>query len=762
VTGAGAFELDPEAQARAWCDRVWDDRQGWAVFAFGVGGHFTGTGSYEFGRFEERPVRWPADRERVLREAFARAGDDDVFVSPYLRSSNQRRKATALPSRVLYAEVDDIDRVRGFESKFVGPGGLVVSSGHGLHVYLSLPDELDPADLEHWNRRPALRLEADAGWDASKLLRLPGTLNLKDRALCGNPLPVRLVEFTPLSRDLTLDELDALLPLAEPAHRTTVAVEPEPLPEPLPLPIATRIRETPNDDRSKQSFAFVGACRDAGLSDGQTLAAALKHEPTVAKYGARVTEEVARSLSKLASANGARSTVQAPAEHGAGVALADVLSAVRKYLDVTPDESAYIIVSLAVAVAKELDDEEPLWVILAGASGSGKTEAIRLPALVADARVDELTRAGLLSYAPGRKARRTGLLARIPSVAFATISDFSTVVTMGDREARARMFGMLRVVYDGRVYRSIGGAPASQGDALEWEGHLTLLAGATNAIDTHLSFEAALGERLLLFRVDESDADRARRRTVFSTDRERVPELRKHAQELAATLVLHAREQIPKRLSDETRDAIVDAAVFCAHARTGVQFEGTGKYRVPVGYPAPEEPMRLAGQLYRLARCLVALGLTESQAAALAIRAACDSVPLARFKALREVADSELATVSSVWRAIGRGNRWGAKWELMALEAIGMVEVDGNPDDPAATCAYTLADQYRGVYESVGSPYASPLSSALSVPLNAESQRESPTLSYTCVTGDTSGAEEGEPRPSPSPATRTRQTEPSA
>jgi hypothetical protein len=50
---------------------------------------------------------------------------------------------------------------------------------------------------------------------------------------------------------------------------------------------------------------------------------------------------------------------------------------------------------------------------------------------------------------------------------------------MGDREARARMFGALHVIYDGRLYRSIGGQPAGDGDELELEGHLTLLAAAT-------------------------------------------------------------------------------------------------------------------------------------------------------------------------------------------------------------------------------------------------------------------------------------------
>jgi hypothetical protein len=391
-----------------------------------------------------------------------------------------------------------------------------------------------------------------------------------------------------------------------------------------------------------------------------------------------------------------------------------VLEAARRYLDVTQDESGYLVAALAVAVSKQLDDEDPLWMILAGASGSGKTEAIQLPALVADSRVDELTRAGLLSWTKDKKPRRSGLLTQIPSSAFVTISDFSTVVTMGDREARARMFGILRVVYDGRVTRALGGQPAGQDEVLDWEGHLTLLAGATHVIDTHFSHEAALGERWLIFRVEESDAARARSRALFSVKREQIPEARRRAQELARELVLSARRRIPRQLGEAARDRILDAATLCAHARTGVTFEGTGRNRVPIGYPAPEEPMRLAGQLDRLARCLIALGLAEEQAAAFAVRAACDSVPLARFRALREVAESPEATVASVHRAIGRGNRWGAKWELIALEAIGMVEVEGTPEDedPKAIRVYRLAEQYQEVYESVGSFYT-PLSLTL-------------------------------------------------
>ena len=190
--------------------------------------------------------------------------------------------------------------------------------------------------------------------------------------------------------------------------------------------------------------------------------------------------------------------------------LKDVLSAVRRYMDVGPGEDAFIRAVLAAAVSKELTDEEPLWLMLVGAPSSGKSEAIHLLDELADLRVDELTRAGLLSWGlGGKKAKPSGILTKIPPNSLLTVTDFSTVVTASDREGRARMFGMLRVVYDGHVYRGIGGEPAGDGDQLEWSGHLTLIAAATPAVDTHTSFEGALGERWLTLRLPESDAARA-------------------------------------------------------------------------------------------------------------------------------------------------------------------------------------------------------------------------------------------------------------
>jgi hypothetical protein len=226
-----------------------------------------------------------------------------------------------------------------------------------------------------------------------------------------------------------------------------------------------------------------------------------------------------------------------------------------------------------------------------------------------------VTRAGLLSWTPGRKPKRTGLLARSRPSHIVTISDFSTVVTMGDREARARMFGILRVVYDGRVYRSIGGQAATESDALEWEGHLTILAGATHSIDTHLSFEAALGERWLLFRVAESTPSEPALERCSRPTASECPNCDEERRISRGSWCSRLGRCIPGRLSDQTRNVLVDAATLCAHARTGVPFEGTGRYRVPIGYRLRRNQMRLVGQLVRLARCLMALGLTEEASA---------------------------------------------------------------------------------------------------------------------------------------------------
>jgi AAA domain-containing protein len=294
---------DRRTQAQRWTGAVWGKQFGYFLSAYGIGGHFDDQGKYEFKSFHQRPGRWPDDRDRFLNEALERAERDDVFVAPYLRSVPDRKKGSALPSDVLYADLDeapDGQLMTPGGVLLLGPGGLLVSSGLGRHVYARLPEELEPDELEVLNRHLAFALGADAGWSENKVLRLPGTFNHKPRARGGASVPVELLAFRPALKDWTPSELVDLLGPALPTVNLNGAgetVEPV-MPEEVPPHLRDRLQEEPGD-RSEQHFAFVAACIEAGLSDAEVIALALEHRPTKLKYEDRAAAEIARSLAKL-------------------------------------------------------------------------------------------------------------------------------------------------------------------------------------------------------------------------------------------------------------------------------------------------------------------------------------------------------------------------------------------------------------------------------------------------------------------------------
>src|SRR5262245_23706788 len=103
----------------------------------------------------------------------------------------------------------------------------------------------------------------------------------------------------------------------------------------------------------------------------------------------------------------------------------------------------------------------PVWLLLVGAQGSGKSEILEL--FVDLDRVfptAEVTVAGLLSgvgvqdRAPGAKG---GLLREIGSerVGFILAKDFGTVLNM-NAESRLQTFAALREIYDGSYTRRLG------------------------------------------------------------------------------------------------------------------------------------------------------------------------------------------------------------------------------------------------------------------------------------------------------------------
>lgn len=343
--------------------------------------------------------------------------------------------------------------------------------------------------------------------------------------------------------------------------------------------------------------------------------------------------------------------------------LATLLAAMRAYLAL--DEIDHILFTLAVAIASYLDGD-PLWGLLVGAPSSGKTEALRMLDDFADEHLGEITVAGLLSWSKGRKPEKRGLLARRPGRVFATIGDLSTMLAMSDRGSRDMLYSLLRRAYDGSVHRDIDGP-----EQLRWEGRLTLLAASTPSVDVYASHSDALGPRWLYLRLPSTDAKQRRDASRKARDGGlTLAEHRSRVRVLANAIVREAKGRLREQgsIGELLGDQIDDAALIACLGRASVPRDGYGRREI-IGMPTVEEPPRIAGQLDKLARALLALGLNEKDTGALCRRAALDSMPRERLACLEALAGGEPLSQSAVARYAGC-NRNVARRALEELAAI--------------------------------------------------------------------------------------------
>lgn len=338
------------------------------------------------------------------------------------------------------------------------------------------------------------------------------------------------------------------------------------------------------------------------------------------------------------------------------------LDQLKTYVHLTDD--GHIMFALAVAVSSELDGD-PLWGMIVGPPSGGKTEAIKCLDTIADEHVDDITGPALLSWMPGKNPRPAGILTRIPSRAFVTISDFSTVLATSDRGGRDTLFALLRRAYDGHVVREVGNSPRP----LTWTGRLTLLAAVTPAIDNFSSHADALGPRWLYYRLPETDnahkkATVRKRRTIAGLD-----DLQTEAKRRATALVQAARRRVRDvELDDDMYDQLEDAAMLTCLGRAAVPRNAYGKREID-GIPIVEEPARITGQVVALAKSLLAIGVPRRQALVLAGRAALDTVPQARLACLYQLANGEPLTVSEIRRRTGL-HRHVARRALEEMEVV--------------------------------------------------------------------------------------------
>lgn len=313
-----------------------------------------------------------------------------------------------------------------------------------------------------------------------------------------------------------------------------------------------------------------------------------------------------------------------------------------------PDESAVLAVLGAVA-ANRLDGD-PVWLLLVGPPGGGKSETLQalgdLPHVHSAAT---LTEAALLSGTPKKEhadSAKGGLLRVMGEFGIVVAKDFGSVLSM-NRDARAALLAALREVYDGSWTRHVG---TDGGRTLSWSGKVGFVGGCTPTIDRHHAVMGAMGERFLLYRLPEVDENVQAGQALAHAGRELV--MRRELRSAVLTVLGESQlaRQPRARTGDET-EQLIALATFVVRARSAVERDGYTREIELV--PAAEAPTRLVIVLDRFLAGLDAIGLDRGTAWGVVRKAALDCVPALRLETLRRLHGADELSTTAVADELG-------------------------------------------------------------------------------------------------------------
>lgn len=330
------------------------------------------------------------------------------------------------------------------------------------------------------------------------------------------------------------------------------------------------------------------------------------------------------------------------AETGGGdvLQIGGVVETFQKWLYL-PDPGV-VHVTLAT-VAANLLDGPPLWLLLVGAPGSGKTETTKALACLPGLHgVATLTEGSLLSGTAKRdrtKDATGGLLREIGDFGIIIAKDFTSVLAM-NQESRSAVLAALREIYDGEWTRRVG---TDGGRALHWQGKVGFIGSVTPVLDQHQAVIASMGERFICYRLPGVDPEQQALRAIENSGR--YEELTRALAGAVAALFRQIKPERQDRASMDDIARFVALAALAARCRSAVVRDG--RTREVELVPEPEMPARLAKALISLDDGLAIIGTDPTERWRLVSKVALDSLPALRRRILFEAIGSPTALATT-------------------------------------------------------------------------------------------------------------------
>ena len=256
-----------------------------------------------------------------------------------------------------------------------------------------------------------------------------------------------------------------------------------------------------------------------------------------------------------------------------------------------------------------MGSDEPVWIMVVGGSGFGKTETIApLSALPLVHMASSISSEGaLLSATPKRdktKGATGGMLAQIGSRGLLVLKDFTTILSM-NRDARAQIIAAFREIADGRWERSVG---TDGGRKLVWEGKIGMVAAATAAIDNAHAVLSEMGSRFTFVRMGETEeGTEIAKRALANVGHE--TQMRKELSDAYRGLLEYGELQPALEINDAIRDAFIAMANLSSLARSPV----TRDYRGQIEHIGDREaPTRMVKVIMQIWRACGVIGMTQA------------------------------------------------------------------------------------------------------------------------------------------------------
>ncbi len=311
--------------------------------------------------------------------------------------------------------------------------------------------------------------------------------------------------------------------------------------------------------------------------------------------------------------------------------LEQTVATFRRWLHMEDADS--LLATLAAIAANRLEGD-PVWLLLVGPPGGGKSEILNaLSGLTYTRTAGTLTEASLLSGTPKRDtaaSARGGLLMEIGEFGIIVAKDFGSILSM-NRDSQAQTLAALREVYDGSWTRLVG---TDGGRSLHWEGKVGFIGGVTPTIDRHHAVMGAMGERFMLFRLPNVDADTQARRALSHSGQEK--RMRK---ELANSVagVIDDQGMIAREPDEDEIDQLIALGTLVVRARSAVERDNYTREIELV--PGSDAPTRFPIMLKRLLTGMYAIGMNRSDAWRVLAKVGLDSIPALRLSIMAALAD---------------------------------------------------------------------------------------------------------------------------